>query len=129
MLVTRLYNDAAGESHFEDIVVALADGGPMGLLSAPMPARSIIFRQTDAEYDYDWHNAPCRQEIITLDGAAEIETSDGERRVFGAGAIVLAEDTRGCGHRTRAVGGKPRTTIFVVLDWVAEPLDSRSHGS
>jgi hypothetical protein len=129
VLVTRLYNDAAGESHFEDVEVALADGGPMGLLSAPTPTKSIIFRETDAAYNCDWHNAPCRQYIITLDGAAEIETSDGERRVFGRGAVVLAEDTQGRGHRTRAVDGKPRTTIFVVLDWLAQPVDSAKHGS
>lgn len=116
MQITRLFTGADGESHFEDLDIALGDGGPIGQLSAPTPATGIIFRETGADYDYSWHNAPRRQFIITLEGAVEIEIGDGTRRTFGPGSILLVEDTSGRGHRSRAVDGQPRKSIFVTLD-------------
>ena len=51
-----------------------------------------------------------------LEGAVDIEVSGGITRRFGPGDIVLAEDTSGRGHISRAVDGKPRRSIFVTLD-------------
>ena len=62
------------------------------------------------------HNAPRRQYVINLDAAVVIEVGDGTKRVLGQGEILLAEDTTGRGHRSRAVDGKPRRSIFVTLD-------------
>src|SRR5207248_8232487 len=78
--ITRVYADEHGESHFADLDVALRDGGPIGHLSEEIPAKAVIFRRNDPGYDYDWHIAPRRQFIVLLDGAIEIETSDGTRR-------------------------------------------------
>lgn len=116
MKVTRVYADPAGESHFAEHVVPLHDRGRIGHLSAELPARSIIFRENDPAYEYDWHVAPQRQFILLLDGAIEIETSDGERRVFRGGEVLLLEDTTGRGHRTRNVEARARRSAFVVLD-------------
>ncbi len=46
----------------------------------------------------------------------EIETGDGTKRVLGPGDILLAEDTTGHGHISRAVEGQPRESVFVALD-------------
>lgn len=116
MKVTRVYADERGESHFGDLEVELRDAGPIGHLSAPFPARSVIFRRNDPEYDYDWHPAPQRQLIALLDGAIEIEVSDGERRIFRGGEVLLVEDTHGRGHRTRHVEPRERRSLFIVLD-------------
>ncbi len=35
---------------------------------------------------------------------SEVTASDGEKRRFGPGSIVLLDDTTGKGHQTRAVG-------------------------
>ena len=51
-----------------------------------------------------------------LDGEIEIEVSDGEKRIFRGGDILLAEDTSGQGHRTRTINNRPRKSIFVILD-------------
>jgi uncharacterized cupin superfamily protein len=51
-----------------------------------------------------------------LDGSVEITAGDGEKRIFNTGDIVLAEDTLGRGHRSRAVDGKPRKSLFILLD-------------
>jgi hypothetical protein len=116
MQITRLYTGEDGESHFEEIDVSLSSAGKIGKLSAPLPATSIIFRETDGGYDYDWHNAPQRQYILILDGAVDIEIGDGTVRRFGSGDILLAEDTHGRGHISRAVDGQSRRSVFVTLE-------------
>jgi len=115
--VTRVYSGEDGESHLEDVEIPLNDlGGAIGALSKLEPATGIVFRETQGDYDYDFHNAPRRQYVINLDAAVEIEVGDGTRRILGAGEILLAEDTTGRGHRSRAVDGKARRSIFITLD-------------
>ena len=116
MKATHVYADAAGDSHFADLDFALQDNGAIGRLSEWQPATQLAFRETGSDYDYDWHNAPRRQYIIMLDGHIQIEVSDGEKREFKAGDVILLEDTAGKGHRTRELSGKPRRSIFVALD-------------
>ena len=116
MKVTRIYTGDDDLTHFEDIDIPLEDGGDIGRLSERLPATGIIFRETAGDYDYDWHPAPRRQYILMLDGAVDIEVGDGEERRFGTGDILRVEDTSGRGHRSRAVEGKPRRSVFVTLD-------------
>ncbi len=116
MQVTRLYTGSDGESHFEDLEIPLSDQGSIGRLSACIPATGLILRETGPEYNYDWHPAPRRQAILLLAGAVDIEIGDGSIRRFGPGTILFAEDTTGRGHRSRAVDGQARTSVFVTLD-------------
>ncbi len=116
MNITRLYADRDGESHFGEIEIALRDMGPIGRLSERLPVKEIIFRENDADYDYDWHNAPQRQYIVLLDGEIEIEVSDGEKKVFRGGDVLLVEDVDGKGHRTRVTNNEPRRSLFVTLE-------------
>jgi quercetin dioxygenase-like cupin family protein len=116
MRIHNLYEDSAGESHFRDIEVAWTHDGPGGKMSARFAATGIIFRETAANYDLDWHRAPRRQYIINLDAAVELTASDGESRVIGAGEVILVEDTTGKGHLSKAVSGQVRHSIFIPLE-------------
>jgi len=116
MRITRIYSDKDGESRFEDLEIELADSGDIGRLSVKYPVKNIVFRENDGDYDYDWHMAPERQYIILLDGEIEIEVSGGEKRIFKGGDILLVEDVKGKGHRTRATSNEPRRSVFVTLD-------------
>ncbi len=116
MKITRVYTGDDGESHFEDIEVPLIDRGKIGWISNLETATGIVFRETDANYDLAFHNAPRRQYVINLDAPVELETGDGTRRVLEPGDVLLAEDLTGRGHISRAVGEKPRRSIFVTLD-------------
>ena len=116
MRITRLYSGSDGESHFEDIEIPLEDSGDIGRMSQLQEVTGIIFRETGPDYDYDWHTVPQRQYVITLSGAVDIEVGDGTIRRFGPADILLAEDTTGKGHRSRAVNAQPRKSIFVTLD-------------
>ncbi len=115
MKITRIYSDPSGESHFGELDIGLSDAGPVGRLSERFPVNSVIFRENDADYDYDWHNAPERQYIVLLDGEIEIEVSDGERRIFGGGDVIVVEDIIGRGHRTRTVNNRPRRSLFITF--------------
>ncbi len=115
MKITRVYTGDDGESHFEDLEVPLKDLGRIGKLSELVCATGIVFRETEGEYHLDFHNAPRRQYVINLDGSVELEVGDGTKRLLGLGDILLAEDTTGRGHISRAVDGQRRRSIFVTL--------------
>ena len=116
MHITRLFTGDDGEGHFEDIEIDLCSAGKIGRLSTRYPATGVVFRETTGDYDYDWHKAPARQYVVMLEGSVEVEVADGTRRRFGPGDILLAEDTTGHGHRSRAVDHQPRRSLFITLD-------------
>jgi hypothetical protein len=116
MRIHNLYVDIHGETHFRDIDVEWVETRNFSKLSKRFPATGIIFRETDGDYDLDWHPAPRRQYIINLDTGVEITASDGESRVIGAGEVLLVEDTTGKGHLSKSVGHQLRHSIFVPID-------------
>ncbi len=116
MRIHRLYSDAKGESHFEDVEIEYVETTRSGRLSKRLPATGIVFREVPPTYDLDWHPAPRRQYIINLDNGVQITASDGESRVIGAGEVLLVEDTSGKGHLSKAVNDRLRHCIFVPLD-------------
>ena len=113
--VTRVYSDNYGDSRFEDISIPLKDAGEIGKLSESLPANSIIFREVEPGYDYNFHNAPQKQYLILIDGEIEIETTLGEKRQFKAGEVLLLEDTEGKGHKTRNLQAIKRKSIFITV--------------
>ena len=74
--------------------------------------------------------AQCSTQAIHRDarGPVEIEIGDGTRRVFHPGEILLAEDTTGQGHISRAVNGQPRKSLFIPLIRNHEQMPDRHRG-
>ena len=116
MRVTRIYTGDDDQSHFEELEIPLNDLGVGGHLSEPWPAKAVLFREVDGDYALDFHTAPRRQLVVNLVGAVEIEVGDGSKRRLEAGSILLAEDTTGQGHISRAVDGEPRQCLFIPLE-------------
>jgi len=116
MKVVRIYTGPDNKSHFEDLEIPLRDGGKVGFVSELSKATGLVFRETTGDYSYDFHTAPRRQYVVNLEGGVEIEVGDGTKRILGTGDILLAEDTTGQGHISRAVAGKPRRSLFITLD-------------
>ena len=116
MNIHRLYTDAKGESHFEDVQIEYVESNRTGRLSKRLPATGLIFREVPPTYELDWHPAPRQQYIINLDNGVQITASDGEARVIGAGEVLLVEDTTGKGHLSKAVNERLRHCIYVTLD-------------
>lgn len=117
MKITRVYTGEDGESHFDDVDVPLRDYGAIGAMSELVRGKGVIFRETGGEYDLDFHNAPRRQLVVMLSGGGvELETGDGSKRRLAAGDILLAEDTSGRGHISRAIDAEPRVSLFLPLE-------------
>jgi hypothetical protein len=120
----RLYADAAGDSHLEDVTVDMAPlelvaGVPPAGLAGPFPGGEFYLVEIPAEQREDgWHTAPRRQWVVQLSGTTELETSDGAVRRLGPGALLLAEDTVGKGHNSRTIndGGQLLLVIPVPGD-------------
>ena len=115
MRIHNLYTDKDGESHWRDIDVEWAEERRGSKLSKRLPANGIIFRQTRADNDLDFHNAPRRQYIVNLQGAVKITASDGEAREIGPGEVFLVEDVTGKGHRSHTLG-EMRLSLFIPLE-------------
>ena len=113
MRIVRVYTGDDQQSHLEEIDVPMEDAR-YGRLSAQFDALGVIFRETQPGQELDFHNAPRRQFVVTLEGVAEIECGDGTKARLTAGDILLADDTTGQGHITRDIEG-PRRSIFIPL--------------
>ena len=110
MSIARLYTGEDGQSHIE---VMSPESHPE--LVSLQSTTGIVFRTVEPGYFSDWHTAPRRQFVITLEGEVEIGLEDGTLHRFGAGHAMLAEDLTGKGHTTRAVGDRPRVTATIPL--------------
>jgi hypothetical protein len=120
--VTRMFTGPDGKTKIEEYEVPLKAQNAGTELSATVPVTGLQFRRTTENYDLDWHTAPRRQYIITLAGESEIELEGGKKVRLGAGNILLAEDTTGKGHISRAVPGKDRISLVIPLaDGAAAP--------
>jgi quercetin dioxygenase-like cupin family protein len=120
MNYTRIYCDAAGESHFEDVPVAgapadFAPPAPPLNLAAPMEAERVILCDFPRGWVGDWHPSPRRQFYVQMSGQIEVQVSDGEIRRLSAGSLALLDDTSGKGHLTKAIGDAIVQAVFVQL--------------
>ncbi len=113
--VSRIYTGEDGQTHVEEYDVPLTSQRGATELSDPVAVTSVQFRRTSPEYFIDWHTAPRRQYVITLAGESEVEFGDGTKVRLYPGHILLAEDTTGQGHISRAVGDEDRISIFLPL--------------
>ena len=111
-MITRLYTGDDDQSHLEELDM---DVGPYPWREL-RTATGIMFRHDEPGKFIDWHPAPRRQFVITLSGQVEIGLGDGTLRYFGPGDVMLAEDTTGRGHTTRAVGDVPRVSVAIPVD-------------
>lgn len=115
--ITRIYTGPDGKTKAEEFEIPLKPQGQgRGTELAPaIAAKSVQFRRTNQDYFIDWHPAPTRQFVITLSGESEIELEGGKKLRLGPGHILLAEDTTGQGHISRAAGKGDRISLFVPL--------------
>ena len=112
MKVVRIYSGDDGESHVEEFELPyekVADSERTAMQSAT----GIQFRRAAPGTFHDFHLAPRRQYVITLEGQVEIGLGDGSKHIFNAGDVELADDLTGHGHTTRVVGSQTRVSIAI----------------
>jgi hypothetical protein len=118
MDIVRVYTGSDGQAHFADVTLELEDlgAGRGGGISALWPSKGVQFREVNVANNLDFHTAPSRRLIVNLTGSIDVEVGSGERRRFGPGSILLAEDTTGQGHISQVVGDEPRTCLHIHLE-------------
>ena len=121
MTVTRLFTGPDGKTKVEEYEIPLKGQGRGTELSEAVAVESLQFRRTNQDYNLDWHPAPRRQFVVTLRGESEIELEGGRKLRLGPGHILLAEDTTGQGHISRASGSQDRLSLFITLADGAKP--------
>jgi hypothetical protein len=62
------------------------------------------------------HPAPGRQIFVTVQGEYQVTAGDGAVRKFGAGRVLLLEDTTGTGHSTRIPSADDCIIFAVALE-------------
>ena len=119
MKITRFIPTPDGGSQFVDVEIAIDNAstdvfGHLIRRSGIFPAQSTMLTEMPEGMNQDWHPASRRQLVIVLSGTVEVQTSDGQKRRWGAGEFFLADDAGSRGHRTCTIGG-PARVLFVHL--------------
>jgi len=88
----RLYSDAQGESHWEDVEVSLEErtfAPPAKAIevSEAEPTKQVLFLRLRAGWDEPIHPTPVAQKLICLSGKVRVTASDGEIRDIGPGDV------------------------------------------
>ncbi|GGK68107.1 hypothetical protein ACD591_16860 [Rufibacter glacialis] len=76
---------------------------------------ALHFKETPADYAYDWHTAPTTQYVLTLSGTLQFTTSLGATFIIHPGDVLIAMDTVGSGHKWRMLGDEPWKRAYVVF--------------
>ena len=117
-----LFTDTDGRARFRDESIALDQGTPQSMLSAPLQASALQLRESRVGFRSSFHCTGTPQWVFILRGRMEIGLQDGSSRVFSAGehfysADVLPEgasfDPAVHGHWSRQTGPDPLVTVFV----------------
>ena len=114
--ITRLYSGTDGESHFEDLPPLPLTPRSSGLhnnVSEALDVQQVFFHTYTEQYFNDWHSEEKRYAILFLTGEQEVEVGDGTKRRFRSGDLLIAEDLKGRGHRTRGI--MPGQSLVCVL--------------
>lgn len=128
----RLYADEQGESHFEDMEIALEPvdfappAAPLNIAQFLPTAQSLWVGAPVGWQGEAPHPSPRRQIFCTVQGEYQVMASDGTVRQVPPGTVLFLEDTWGKGHSTRIIS-KDDVVIFGVV--LADSRQRQAHGS
>ena len=117
----RMYADADGESHFEDLGRDLEErdfappAAPSMVGAFEAASGTLFFGAAPGWGGEIPHPAPQRQIFCVMRGVVEVTVSDGERRRFSPGDVIVLDDTAGKGHGSRVVGDEDLLIFGTVL--------------
>lgn len=114
----RVYADETGETHLAEVhVPGPAEptvGSSRSRVLRDVPTTTLdLVEATEHRPKLDLHPPPRRQLVVVLRGTIEITATDGDRRRFGPGDVLLAEDMIGKGHYYEDVGEDLPMTISI----------------
>ncbi len=121
MRYVRLYVDAKGETHFEQVPEKFDETdyrppAPPIFVSHAFQSGALQFVRAPAGWVGKNINPPQHQFFFCLQGQLEIRVSDGEKRTLSPGDVVLMEDSSGKGHSSHVTGAKDLIAAVVSIE-------------
>ena len=116
-----LYSDDAGESHWRDVDVTLAEktfAPPAKAIeiSDPEHTTQTLFLRLRSGWDEPVHPTPVEQRLICLQGQVTVTASDGDTRQIGPGDVWHMADKSGKGHHTCVTSDTDFHCVIVQFD-------------
>ena len=107
----KLYADAEGESHWQDVEVTLTErvfAPPAKAIeiSQAEPAKQVMFLRLRAGWNEPVHPTPVCQKLVCLAGRVRVTASGGEARDITVGDVWHMEDRHGKGHHTEVTSAE-----------------------
>lgn len=118
MKFQKLYSDADGESHWQDVEVELqertfAPPAKAIEISTPETVSRTMFLRLRAGWDEPIHPTPVAQKLVCLAGIVRVTASDGEFRDIGPGDVWHMEDRHGQGHHTVVISDEDFLSVII----------------
>jgi len=118
MKYQKLFSDAAGESHWQEVDVVLQERkfAPPAEdidISEPEAVTQMMFLRLKSGWNEPIHPTPVRQKLICLAGSVRVTASDGEMRDIGCGDVWHMEDKHGKGHHTMVTSDNDFLSVIV----------------
>ncbi|MFK8034001.1 MAG: hypothetical protein AB8B94_07645 [Hyphomicrobiales bacterium] len=118
MKFQKLFSDAEGESHWQDIEVELeertfAPPAKAIEISQPEAVKRTMFLRLKSGWDEPIHPTPVAQKLICLSGTIRVTASDGEYRDIEPGDVWHMEDKHGKGHHTFVTSDEDFLSVII----------------
>lgn len=103
--ISKLGTNSNGETFFSTENMKWMHWFNSGRRTSETMVKGLQFYHIKKSLSMGFHPAPRKQFLLIIQGTLQIEASNGEKRNFSPGAIVLVEDIAGTrGHISRVIG-------------------------
>ena len=120
LLLTEIYADEQGETHFRKIEInfEIREFAPPSMpvnVSPEVPTTTCCFMIAPPGWDKDYHPTPRKQLCVMLEGKLTVTATDGDTFEMGRGGVLLVNDATSKGHLSQIQGDEDASFLFVGL--------------
>jgi hypothetical protein len=115
MKVLSLISGADGESHFGEAELPELPSFSGGIKSVLQSCAGWEIGESKPGTFLDFHVARVPRVLVVLRGELEVGVGSGEKRRFGPGDLLFAQDTTGRGHTSHFVGTEPARMLTIPI--------------
>jgi len=114
MKITNIHVDAHGHSYFGEVDLPQT-GNERRVSAKPQDVEYWQMSKTLPGHYADFTTVPEPRFVSVLSGSMELTVSNGEKRYFSRGDMVMLQDTTGQGHTTKVIGFEPCVSLIIAM--------------